>query len=76
MDTEAPGAHERPGASCVVRDDSGTPLNVRAEASGRAEIVGTLANDTPVRVMESHGPWRRVEGPPAGWVWNEAVVCE
>lgn len=70
----AEGAPAAPG--CVVRDASGTPLNVRAEASGRAAVVGTLANDTRIDVLESHGPWRRIDGPPAGWVWNEAIFCE
>ncbi len=61
---------------CVVHDESGTPLNVRAEGSGRAEVIGTLTNGARVTVLESRGPWRRVDGPPAGWVWNEAIDCE
>lgn len=77
-DTEGLPAAEPGGSAegCVVHDESGTPLNVRAEPSGRAAVVGTLANDTLVRVLESRGPWRRIDGPPGGWVWNEAVVCE
>lgn len=62
-------------AGCTVHDESGTPLNVRAEASGRAEVLGTVVDDTVVHVLESHGPWRRIDGPTPGWVYGEALRC-
>lgn len=62
-------------SSCTVHDESGTPLNVRAEASGRAEVLGTVANDTVVHVLESRGPWRRIDGSTPGWVYGAALRC-
>ncbi|MFK7987379.1 MAG: SH3 domain-containing protein [Sandaracinaceae bacterium] len=60
----------RPRVGCdVVVVDPSPPLNVRAQPSGRAAVVGTLADGASVR--PASGPqnnWVPIEAPVAGWV--------
>jgi hypothetical protein len=67
---------------CVVKDPTGTPLNIRAEAAG--DIVGNVANGTRVRVFDraTHNGqgWVQVEkwdeDNTAGWVFDPYLKCE
>ncbi|MFK8003742.1 MAG: SH3 domain-containing protein [Polyangiales bacterium] len=63
-----------PSASCVVADTSGTPLNVR-DSPGSRTVIDTLENDTPVRVVESRGAWRRLEDRGQAWVHQSGLRC-
>lgn len=67
---------------CVVKDPTGTPLNVRAEPGG--EIVGSWINGVKVRQMERQmhkgKPWVSVERTAddnvVGWVYDPYLKCE
>lgn len=61
--------------TCTVADPSGTPLNVRSEASTRAEVVGTLENGTEVQSDEARGRFRHLTAPVVGWAWSDALSC-
>lgn len=69
---EAPEAPEAPPADeCVhVVFDPEPPLRIRAEHGGRGEALGTLANGTPIRVLETRGGWARIE---RGWVYRRNI---
>lgn len=62
-----------PSAACVVSDQSGSPLNVRAAPRGR--VVDTLENGMHVRFVESRGSWRRLEGRGQAWVHESGLRC-
>lgn len=64
-----------PSASCLVADTSGTPLNVRDSPGSRA-VIDTLENDTRVRIVESRGAWRRLEGRGQAWVHESGLRCQ
>ncbi len=68
--------------SCVVRDPTGTPLNVRGGPGG--EIYATVRNGTVLRAMamKTHKgkPWVLVakwaEDNAIGWVFDPYLQCE
>jgi SH3-like domain-containing protein len=46
---------------------------VRADANGRARIIGSVGPDTRVQLGESRGGWRRIKARGlAGWVDGRA----
>lgn len=50
--------------------------NVRASASPQGQIVQTIPANTPVRVMETSGNWRRISTDntsPLGWIHNSLL---
>lgn len=67
---------------CVVKDPTGTPLNVRAEPGG--EIVGSWINGNKVRLLERQTykgkPWvsveRTADDNTVGWVFDPYLKCE
>jgi hypothetical protein len=65
--------------TCVthIRDADGQ-TNVRALASSRSEVVGTIANGTAIVPSEQRGPWLRITTPHVGWVFRDNVErhCE
>lgn len=63
------------GVHCVVADPSGTPLNVRADASARAEVVGTLTNGTDVTSDDTRGHFLHLTAPVVGWAWSDNLAC-
>lgn len=72
---EAPEAPEEPQEpaddECVhVVFDPEPPLRIRAEFGGRGEALGTLANGTPIRVLETRGGWARID---RGWVYRRNI---
>ncbi len=67
---------------CVVRDPTGTPLNVRTHPNGR--IVGALHNGARVEILETtydNGgrPWayiRPLDVGQRGWVFRAYLDCQ
>lgn len=67
---------------CVVKDPTGTPLNVRAEPGG--EVDGSWINGIQVRQIERKmykgKPWvlveRIAEDNVVGWVFDPYLKCE
>lgn len=68
--------------SCTVMDKSGTPLNVRSSPNG--EIMGTIANGTPVKVLSSETlangkRWSKISVKQLqggqGWVFSAHLEC-
>lgn len=50
--------------------DQDPPLRVRSEPNARSEAVGSLANGTPIRVLETQGGWARIQ---TGWVYRQNI---
>jgi hypothetical protein len=71
-----PRADGSPSRLCSVVDPSGTPLNVRAEAGVRTAVIGALDDGAIVDVLETRGPWRRVDAEVDGWVHAESLRCD
>lgn len=66
-------------SSCLSRiEDPDGQTNVRARASLRSDVVGTLPNGTEVRPREERGGWLRIDAPHAGWIHQSHVTraCE
>lgn len=77
------GAIEADTRVCVVKDPTGTPLNLRLPAAG--DIVGSFRNGSKVMVYERKDVngkgWARVakvrdNGKPIGWVFDAYMKCE
>jgi Bacterial SH3 domain len=70
------------GCTCVVKDPTGTPLNIRSEPGGRT-IVGTLKNGTVIIELEreeQNSKWTKIATlkgkEKTGWVFREFLQCE
>jgi hypothetical protein len=61
--------------SCVVRDATGSPLNMRRLPRSNSEVVGTLANGLTVSGTRGESTWIHVSSPPGGWVHTSGVSC-
>ena len=81
-DSVANAAGASIGASCLVNDPTGTPLNVRA--SPQSTIVDTLPNGKRVSIQEikrdnQAKTWARISrgaGGSLGWVFLDYLQCE
>ena len=63
------------GATCIVTDPTGTPLNIRSSPNGN--IVGTLRNGTAVVIQDTAydrqgRAWAYIG---VGWVFREFISC-
>jgi hypothetical protein len=77
-----PAAAQYGGSRCIVRDPTGTPLNLRERPQGR--VIGSPRNGTYVRLVNtSHDGLGRPRGyivgwdtgRPLGWVFREFISC-
>jgi hypothetical protein len=74
------GAAQACGCVCIVRDPTGTPLNVRNQPSG-GSILGTLKNGARVVELDSSDKWTKIaplKWPvgKTGWVFRQFLECE
>src|SRR6266849_3829213 len=67
---------------CIVKDPTGTPLNVRTTPNGKA--VGKLQNGVQITVLDSTSDrkgqsWvyvgRYEDKTPIGWVYRQFIAC-
>ena len=65
--------------TCVTRiQDADGQTNVRASASSRSDVVGTISNGTVIVPVGQQGRWLRIATPHLGWVYANHVArqCE
>ena len=76
-----PPAPPPPQKSCVVRDPTGTPLNIRVTPQGR--ILSAVTNGTAVHITRTQNDYKgqawayitRTDGTQLGWVIRRFISC-